>query len=80
MMISMDEYEEWFKEPWKELGLTEEQWKRPLSELPEDHRKTIFNIYNVKFGLSLSPASFNIDSNRHSKTNSIDEQFNFDLE
>lgn len=60
MTIIDKEYEEWFKEPWKKLGLTEEQWTRPLHELTPEHRKIIFDVYNTKYKLTLTPDLFNI--------------------
>lgn len=62
MNISMEEYEDWFKEPWKEVGLTAEQWSRPLHELTPEHRKVIFDVYNAKYKLTLTPDLFNLDN------------------
>lgn len=59
-MIKCDKLEKEFMEPWKEIGLTEEQWRKPMHELSPEHRKVIFDVYNTKFKLNLSPELFNI--------------------
>lgn len=68
MTIQMKEYENEYKQPWKQYGLTEEQWRRPMAELPEDHRKLIFDILNSKWGLSFTPETFNIKSQPKQKS------------
>lgn len=68
MNISMKEYEREYKEPWKKLGLTEEQYRRPMYELTEEHRKVIFDILNVEYGLALKPQDFGIALKNKDKT------------
>lgn len=58
--VDFSKLEPWALEPWKEVGLTQEQWTRPLSELSEEHRKVIFDVYNTKFNVSLKPQDFNL--------------------
>lgn len=60
MTISMKDYEDWYKQPWKEFGLTEKQWTEPMWKLPEEHRKVIFDILNSQYKLDLKPESFGI--------------------
>jgi hypothetical protein len=60
MNISMEQYEDWFKQPWKEFGLTEEQWREPMWKLAEEHRKVIFDIFNSKYKLTFTPETFGI--------------------
>lgn len=64
MTISMKEYEDWYKQPWKEFGLTEQQWREPMWKLPEEHRKVIFDILNTQYKLTLTPESFGIFAER----------------
>jgi hypothetical protein len=48
--------------PWKRLGLTVEQWTKPMSELSAEHRKVIFDVYNVQYNLTLKPQDFGLQS------------------
>ena len=50
--------------PWKQIGLTVEQWTKPMSELTEEHRKVIFDVYNVQYNLALKPFDFNINDKK----------------
>jgi hypothetical protein len=58
--IDFSKLEDWESQPWKSVGLTMEQWVRPLSELPAEHRKIIFDVYNSKYKLNFSPNDFGL--------------------
>lgn len=58
--IDFKKLEDWEMKPWKRLGLTVEQWTRPMSELTAEHRKVIFDVYNVQYKLTLAPQDFGI--------------------
>lgn len=58
--IDFGKLEDWESQPWKRVGLTMEQWVRPLSELQPEHRKIIFDVYNAKYKLNLSPNDFGL--------------------
>lgn len=56
--IDFKKLEDWEMKPWKRLGLTVEQWTKPMSELTAEHRKVIFDVYNVQYKLTLAPQDF----------------------
>lgn len=58
--IDFTKLEEWEMKPWKRVGLTVEQWVKPMSELTKEHRKVIFDVYNVQYNLTLNPFDFGI--------------------
>jgi hypothetical protein len=60
--IDFHKMEEWEMKPWKRLGLTVEQWTKPMSELSAEHRKVIFDVYNVQYNLTLKPQDFGFKS------------------
>lgn len=47
-------------EPWMELGLSEEEYKKPLAELPPEKRLCTFQILNGLYGMYWQPKDFNI--------------------
>ena len=62
--IDFKKLEDWEMKPWKRIGLTVEQWTKPMSELTEEHRKVIFDVYNVQYNLALKPFDFNINDKK----------------
>lgn len=60
--IDFQKLEDWEMKPWKRLGLTVEQWTKPMSELSAEHRKVIFDVYNVQYNLTLKPQDFGLQS------------------
>lgn len=58
--IDFSKLEHWEMKPWKRVGLTQEQWSKPMSELSEEHRKLIFEVFNAEFKVNFTPEFFGI--------------------
>lgn len=54
-------------EPWLELDLTEEEYKKPLAELPEEKRLAVFMKLNATYKIDLKPEHFNIKGKKNGK-------------
>lgn len=54
-------------EPWLELDLTEEEYKKPLAELPEEKRFAVFMKLNVTYKIDFTPEHFNIKGKKNGK-------------
>jgi hypothetical protein len=54
-------------EPWLLLDLTEDEYKKPLAELPEDKRLAVFMKFNAAYNIDLKPEHFNIKGKKDGK-------------
>lgn len=54
-------------EPWLELDLTEDEYKKPLADLPEEKRLAVFMKLNATFNIDLKPEHFNIKGKNNGK-------------